>query len=72
MPRIRTITDAINLLKQDVPGTRLSEFLIRKLALQKKIRSIKTGTKLLVDYDSLMAYLSSKEYELPNEQLVID
>lgn len=72
MPRIRTITDAINLLKQDDPDTRLSEFLIRKLALQKKIRSIKTGTKLMIDYDSLVAYLSGKDYDLPSEQIIID
>lgn len=71
MLRIRTITETLQMLKQEDPNTGLSEFLIRKLANTYKIRSIKTGKKLLIDYDSLLAFLQSKKYELPMEQIVI-
>ena len=59
------------MIKQEYPNTSLSEFLIRKLANSYKIRSIKTGKKIMIDYDSLLAFLQSKEYELPMEQVII-
>ncbi len=60
------------MLKQEDEKTCISEFLIRKLANNYKIRSIKTGNKLLIDYDSLLAFLQSKSYELPMEQICVD
>lgn len=72
MQRIRTITETIQMLKQIDPDTSLSEFLVRKLANNYKIRSIKTGKKLLIDFDSLIAFLKSEEYELPMEQIRVD
>ena len=51
--------------KQEDSNTGLSEFLIRKLADGYKIRSIKTGKKVLIDYDLQLAFLQSKDYELP-------
>ena len=72
MGRIRTIAETLQMIKKEDPSTRLSEFLIRKLANNYKIRSIKTGNKLLIDYDSLVAFLQSKTYELPMEQIIID
>ena len=51
------------MLKQEDPNTGLSEFLIRKLANNYKIRSFKTGNKILIDYDSLMAFLQSQDYD---------
>lgn len=71
MQRIRTITETLQMIKQEDPKTCLSEFLIRKLANNYKIRSIKTGKKIMIDYDSLLAFLQSKEYELPMEQVII-
>lgn len=59
------------MIKQEDPNTSLSEFLIRKLANNYKICSIKTGKKIMIDYDSLLAFLQSKEYELPMEQVII-
>lgn len=67
MQRIRTIKETLQMIKQED----LSEFLIRKLADGYKIRSIKTGKKVLIDYDSLLAFLQSKDYELPMEQVII-
>ena len=72
MQRIRTITETVQMLKQEDEKTCISEFLIRKLANNYKIRSIKTGNKLLIDYDSLLAFLQSKSYELPMEQICVD
>jgi len=71
MQRIRTITETLQMLKKEDSETCLSEFLIRKLANNYKIRSIKTGNKVLIDYDSLLAFLQSKSYELPMEQIII-
>ncbi len=71
MQRIRTIKETLQMIKQEDPNTGLSEFLIRKLADGYKIRSIKTGKKVLIDYDSLLAFLQSKDYELPMEQVTI-
>ena len=71
MKRIRTITETLQMLKKEDPNTGLSEFLIRKLANNYKIRSFKTGNKILIDYDSLMAFLQSQDYDLPMEQIVV-
>ena len=59
------------MLKQEDPNSGLSDFLIRKLANNYKIRSFKTGNKILIDYDSLMAYLRSEDYDLPMEQVIM-
>ena len=71
MKRIRTINETIQMLKQEDPNSGLSDFLIRKLANNYKIRSFKTGNKILIDYDSLMAYLRSEDYDLPMEQVIM-
>ena len=59
------------MLKQEDPNSGLSDFLIRKLANNYKIRSFKTGNKILIDYDSLLAFLQSETYDLPMEQIVV-
>ena len=71
MRRIRTINETLQMLKQEDPNSGLSDFLIRKLANSYKIRSFKTGNKILIDYDSLMAYLRSEDYDLPMEQVIM-
>ncbi len=71
MKRIRTINETLLMLKQEDPNSGLSDFLIRKLANSYKIRSFKTGNKILIDYDSLMAYLRSEDYDLPMEQVIM-
>ena len=71
MKRIRTITETLQMLRKEDPSTGLSGFIIRKLANNSKIRSFKTGNKILIDYDSLIAFLQSEEYDLPMEQIVV-
>ncbi len=69
--RLRTISETKRMLLKEDPESAMSEFLIRKLVESEKIRSIKTGTKVLVDYDSLLAWLYGKEYELPMCQIIV-
>ena len=71
MKRIRTITETLQMLRKEDPSTGLSEFIIRKLANNSKICSFKTGNKILIDYDSLIAFLRSQEYDLAMEQIVV-
>ena len=33
--------------------------------------SLAVGKKIMIDYDSLLAFLQSKDYELPMEQVII-
>ena len=69
--RFRTIAKALIELKKLDPDTCLSEFVIRKLANEKKISQVKSGNKTMVDFDSLMAFLNGENVEgkcteLPN------
>jgi len=72
MVKLRTAQEACDDIKSQDSQSALSVFLIKKLATQGKIRSIKTGKKLLIDYDSLIAFLNGQTYELPLSQILID
>ena len=69
MERIRTINEAVQMIRKEDPESRISAYMIRQLAYNEKIRSIKSGSKVMVDFDSLLAFLQSKEYYLPMEQI---
>ena len=69
MERIRTINEAVQMIRKEDPGSRISAYMIRQLAYNEKIRSIKSGSKVMIDFDSLLAFLQSKEYYLPMEQI---
>ena len=69
MERIRTINEAVQMIRQEDPESRISAYMIRQLAYNEKIRSIKSGSKVMIDFDSLLAFLQSKEYYLPMEQI---
>ena len=69
MERIRTINEAVQMIRKYDPESRISAYMIRQLAYNEKIRSIKSGSKVMVDFDSLLAFLQSKEYYLPMEQI---
>ena len=70
--KFRSVHEAVAELKTLDPNCALSLHLIKKMAKQEKIRSLKTGAKLLVDIDSIIAFLKGEEYELPLKMLVID
>lgn len=70
--KFRSVNEAVAELKEQDPNSQLSHHLIKKMAKQNKIRSLKTGAKLLVDVDSITAFLRGEEYELPLKMLIID
>lgn len=56
--RIRTIREAIALLKQADSQTAVTYHFIRKLCDSGCIKSIRAGKKILINYDELLAYLN--------------
>ena len=68
MVRWRTAQEICDLIKSEDENTGITRFFIVKLANQQKIRSIKSGRKLLIDYDSLLAYFQGVEYKYPMSQ----
>lgn len=68
-PHMRLLDDAAAKIKQDDPDTCVTKSMIRRLALNGQIRSVTIGQKRLINYDSLLEYLSTvhNEPELPVE-----
>lgn len=56
--RIRTIREAIVLLKLADSQTVVTYHFIRKLCDSGCIKSIRAGKKILINYDELLAYLN--------------
>ena len=48
-------------IKETAKAANLSKYFIRQLLLQKKIRFVKSGTKFLINYASLLEYLNAGE-----------
>ena len=67
----RTTQQACDLIKEKDNDTGITRFYIVKLANGEKIRSLKSGRKLLVDFDSLIAFLQGTEYEFEAKQIKI-
>lgn len=59
--RIRTVRDAIALLKQTDGQTAVTYYFIRKLCDNGTIKSIRAGKKILINYDELLSYLNIDE-----------
>ena len=59
-PKIRTMQDAYNLIKESDPNTSLSFYLFRQMILNKEIPSIKTGGRYLLNMDQIEACFSTK------------
>ena len=60
MSRIRTISQAYNLIRFEDPETGLTEYMIRKLVLEGKIPSIRSGNRFYVDVDVVQNYIANK------------
>ena len=71
MVRIRTINQTLQMIRQEDPKSSISKNAIRELADNRQIRSLKRGNRVLIDYDSLLAYLNSETYSLPMEQIIL-
>lgn len=54
--KIRTIAQAYEDIKADDPNTAITEYRIRKLVIDGVIPSTKSGTKYLINLDTLQKY----------------
>ena len=60
--RYRSIKEALKELKKIDENTAISEYIIRKLAKDRKISQIISGTKVMVEVNSIIDYLSGKDF----------
>lgn len=68
MPRIRTIMQTVQCLKQQDPGSCVSEWWLRQLIKTGKLKCHKAGNKFLIDLDYLEEFLKNP----PSEPSVIN
>lgn len=60
MAKIRTIREIIELLREEDPGTAVTEKILRRAISNNIIPYRRIGKKFLVDYDEVCAYFSGK------------
>ena len=58
MPRMRLIKDAFEQLKKEDPETDITIYALRTIVNSGVIPTVRLGRKLLINYDSLLDYLS--------------
>ena len=58
---LRSIKQALDLIRQEDPDTAVSVYTIRLWCKEKKIKFRSVGTKILVDMESLMNYIKMKD-----------
>ena len=58
LPRMRTVHEAAEELRRMDEGTAVTEYHIRRLAINNIIPRVKAGKKYLINLDALIAYLS--------------
>lgn len=58
MPRMRLLKEAAAEVKALDPGTAVTPYFIRQLALEGKIKSVMAGRKRLINFDDLLQYLA--------------
>ena len=51
MSRIRSIQDTLAIIKEEDPDTAVTEYMLRKMVIEGKLPSFKTGNKRLLDVD---------------------
>lgn len=56
-PRMRTAAQAARQIKQEDPGSNVTESQIRRLVKSGKIGCLEIDSRTLIDYDELLAYL---------------
>jgi hypothetical protein len=60
--RMRSIYDALDLIKQKAQDTALTYNSIINLCLTDKIRYFLSGKKIILNYDDLVAFLGMEEW----------
>ena len=63
VPRMRTVHEAAEELRQMDANTAVTEYHIRQLAINNIIPRVKAGKKYLINLDALIAYLSQPDSE---------
>ena len=61
VPRMRTATGALEIIKQQDPDTAVTLHYIRQLISSGKVPFVPVGRKKLINVDELLAYLERKE-----------
>ena len=59
IPRMRTVSEAIQELKALDPSTAMTPYHIRRLCLDGVLPTIKAGKKLLLNFDDLVEYMEN-------------
>ncbi len=63
LARMRSIYEALDLIKESDPNTALTYNSIRKLCLDGQIRYFRSGKKIILNYDDLTKLLGMEEGE---------
>ena len=63
MPKIRTLTEAYNCIKEQDEGTAITPYALRRMVLSGKVPCTKAGKKYLIDMDVLFEYLKGTKPE---------
>lgn len=63
MPRIRSLTEAYNYIKEMDPGTAITPHALRRMVVSGKVPSTKAGKKYLIDMDVLFEFLKGTKPE---------
>lgn len=58
MARMRTINEALALIKEDDPDTAVTYNMIRRLVKEKAIKYFFSGKKIILDFDDLLKYIN--------------
>ena len=66
--RMRTRDKAIEQLRQDDPGTSFTRNALDFLINEGKIPTVKTGNKVLLDYDTMLDVLSGDTVNAPQDE----
>ena len=57
--KLRTINETIKQIKEEDPNTSITYNFIRCLCRDNKIKYVKCGNKILINYDYLIEYLNN-------------
>jgi hypothetical protein len=61
LPQLRTVNDTVRMLREIDGGSGLTEYFIRCLCKQDKIKTLQVGTKILIYWQSLIEYLQNQK-----------
>lgn len=61
IPRMRLLKEAAEEIKTVDPGTAITPYFIRQLALEGKVKSVMAGRKRLINLDDLLQYLDLQQ-----------